>query len=110
MSQDRTPPTVTLAGSAAFLLQGGLAFMDPGYQADDTCQGDITSRVLVAGLPVSGPDATIVGRTQVSACCIAMSRWCHVCGPFASAVHIFFFSRLCARYLSHILTDDIQRH
>eukprot|EP00048_Salpingoeca_helianthica_P012635 m.185510 g.185510 ORF g.185510 m.185510 type:complete len:2671 (+) comp15398_c0_seq5:162-8174(+) len=47
---DRTKPVITLRGSALLLHQGATTFVDPGVEAWDTLNGNITSWVTVQGV------------------------------------------------------------
>ncbi|TBL79860.1 immunoglobulin-like domain-containing protein [Paenibacillus thalictri] len=46
---DRTPPLITLNGSAMMQVEAGSSFTDPGATAADRVEGDITSRISVTG-------------------------------------------------------------
>ena len=46
---DPTPPVLTLKGDLKLVVQGGTAFEEPGYEATDDCDGDITDKVEVTG-------------------------------------------------------------
>lgn len=46
---DPTPPVLTLKGDLKLVVQGGTAYQEPGYEATDNCDGDITDKVEVTG-------------------------------------------------------------
>lgn len=46
---DPTPPVLTLKGDLKLVVQGGTVYEDPGYEATDDCDGDITDKVVVSG-------------------------------------------------------------
>ena len=46
---DRTPPVITLEGGSPCTVQLGTRFTDPGYQAEDNLDGDVTEAVQVSG-------------------------------------------------------------
>ena len=46
---DPIPPTLTLLGDQAPVLRVGTAFEEPGYEATDNLDGEITDRVSVSG-------------------------------------------------------------
>lgn len=46
---DPIPPTLTLLGEQAPVLRVGTAFEEPGYEATDNLDGEITDRVSVSG-------------------------------------------------------------
>lgn len=48
--KDATTPTITLTGGEVTMNLGDV-FTDPGYKATDATDGDITSSVVVTGLP-----------------------------------------------------------
>ncbi|MCI8590361.1 MAG: DUF5011 domain-containing protein [Clostridiales bacterium] len=52
--EDDEPPTITLIGEKDFFVDLSEGYIEPGFQAKDNCDGDITSKVKVTGLPVSG--------------------------------------------------------
>lgn len=45
--EDRENPVITLNGGNAYSLYLGETFKEPGYQATDNCDGDITGKVIV---------------------------------------------------------------
>jgi len=47
--EDKTPPQVTLLGSAIITLECSTPFTDPGATATDTCSGDLTASITVGG-------------------------------------------------------------
>ncbi len=47
--KDTQPPSLALNGAATMTLGCSAAFVDPGATAIDACQGDVSSRVTVAG-------------------------------------------------------------
>ena len=56
---DTTPPVVTLSGDASMHVLSGTTFSDPGATAIDDVDGDITSNIVVTGLPIMNtPSAT----------------------------------------------------
>lgn len=60
---DTTPPTISLVGDATMALTVGGTFTDPGATATDNVDGDITSRIVVGGLPV---DTSVLGPHSVT--------------------------------------------
>jgi hypothetical protein len=44
-----TPPIITLSGANPFSLVAGDSYVEPGYTATDTQDGDISSQVVVSG-------------------------------------------------------------
>ncbi len=46
---DPVPPELTLLGSSEITLTEGGSFQEPGYAAQDNCDGDITGNVTVSG-------------------------------------------------------------
>ncbi len=55
---DPIPPELTLSGDAVVQVLAGQAYVDPGFQASDNVDGDITSRVTVTG----NVDTSSLGR------------------------------------------------
>lgn len=47
--EDHEQPTITLTGGNAYSLYLGEEYVDPGYQAFDGCDGNITSKVRLSG-------------------------------------------------------------
>ncbi len=47
--QDTVAPTITLTGGNAYSLYQGGTYKEPGYQATDNCNGDITNQVKIIG-------------------------------------------------------------
>ena len=46
---DQEKPTITLKGGATIYITPNSAFQEPGYTAEDNCDGDLTSQVKVSG-------------------------------------------------------------
>ncbi len=46
---DTVPPTLTLAGGSRITVPASVPYVDPGYEAIDSIDGNITNRVNVAG-------------------------------------------------------------
>jgi len=46
---DPEPPVLTLAGDSYIRMYEGETFPEPGYSAEDNCDGDVTDKVVVAG-------------------------------------------------------------
>ena len=46
---DPVPPELNLEGKAAMSLEVGTAYKEPGYTANDNCDGDLTDKVEVTG-------------------------------------------------------------
>ena len=63
---DTTPPRLTLIGKATMVLEAGAAFVEPGYAAFDTVDGDATDRVLVTAVPQLPIDTRVVGSTTLT--------------------------------------------
>src|SRR5207245_11537661 len=59
---DTTPPVITLRGSGTVTVELGGVFVDPGATAFDTCAGELTGRVQVAG----GVDTGRVGSYNLT--------------------------------------------
>jgi hypothetical protein len=49
ITEDKTPPVITLIGNSPHIANVNIPFIDPGYQAWDNSLGDITDRVVVSG-------------------------------------------------------------
>ncbi len=47
--EDKTPPQIQLEGGEISYAFIGEEYIDPGYQALDNCDGDLTSKVIVSG-------------------------------------------------------------
>ena len=47
--KDPIPPTLDLLGEKSMTLNAGTPFEEPGYAAEDNCDGDLTSKVEVTG-------------------------------------------------------------
>lgn len=47
--KDEKAPTITLTGGNAYSLYQGETYKEPGYQASDNCDGDLTKQVKVSG-------------------------------------------------------------
>ena len=45
--QDTTPPVLSLKGELTVVLEVGEAFVDPGYEATDSLEGDLAGKVQV---------------------------------------------------------------
>lgn len=50
--QDTTSPVITLIGAASISLETGDSFSDPGANASDNIDGDLTSSIVVGGVTV----------------------------------------------------------
>lgn len=48
--EDKTAPVITLKGDETLYLTSSDTYTDPGYTANDNCDGDITSKVEVNGV------------------------------------------------------------
>ena len=46
---DPEPPVLTLLGKSEITITAGQSYKEPGYQATDNCDGDLTDRVQVSG-------------------------------------------------------------
>ena len=55
---DTTSPTITLKGNQTTYLGLDEAYQEPGYTADDNCNGDLTDRVKVTGSVTKGKEGT----------------------------------------------------
>ena len=51
---DEEKPKITLKGDSTIYLVSGSSYNEPGYSANDNCDGDITSKVKVTGSVGSG--------------------------------------------------------
>lgn len=49
--KDLEPPVLTLNGETDFFVNLEEGYTEPGFQAIDNCDGDISSRVVVTGAP-----------------------------------------------------------
>lgn len=47
--EDHQPPVITLAGDAEMTISVGTVFQEPGYQAVDGVDGDVSEQVIVTG-------------------------------------------------------------
>lgn len=47
--KDVIPPAITLLGKSSMSIQIGQDYSEPGFTAEDDCDGDLTSRVVVDG-------------------------------------------------------------
>lgn len=81
--QEFTPPELSLSGSTVFVLAGD-EFIEPGYQASDDVDGDVTSDVIVSG----NLDTNTAGIYTLSYTAIdsslnttTLSRTVYVCYP-----------------------------
>lgn len=45
--EDKNPPTITLKGGNAYSLYVGENYQEPGYEAHDHCDGNLTDKVIV---------------------------------------------------------------
>ena len=52
--KDLEPPVLTLNGETDFFVNLEEGYTEPGFQAIDNCDGDISSRVVVTGAPDAG--------------------------------------------------------
>lgn len=57
---DKTPPTITLKGTANLYQNPTAVYKEPGYTASDNCSGDLTSKVIVSGTVTSGVKGTYI--------------------------------------------------
>jgi hypothetical protein len=46
---DRTPPALSLSGANSLLWTRGVPFVEPGFTAPDTCEGDLSANVIITG-------------------------------------------------------------
>ena len=53
LGQDITPPTITILGDNPTTTEGGLSYTDAGATATDIVDGDLTSSIVVGGLPIN---------------------------------------------------------
>ena len=60
---DTTAPTIILSGSDPRIIEVGDAYTDAGATASDNIDGDITSSIVVTGLPINN---TTVGNYTIS--------------------------------------------
>ncbi|MFM1918895.1 MAG: hypothetical protein RLZZ303_529 [Candidatus Hydrogenedentota bacterium] len=67
--QDSTPPEMTLLGASTVTVECTTAFTDPGATAVDTCDGDLTSTIVVGGdrIVASVPGEYVVTYTATDA-------------------------------------------
>ena len=59
---DPIPPELNLEGKAVITLEVGQSYTEPGYSANDNCDGDLTEKVVVTGTV----DASKVGSYTIS--------------------------------------------
>lgn len=52
---DTTAPELTLLGDAEVTMETGQSYEEPGFNAVDTYDGDITDKVVVSGIPDTSP-------------------------------------------------------
>lgn len=55
---DPVPPVLTLLGNSTVSLEVGETYKEPGYTAEDNCDGDITAMVQVTGEPDTGREGS----------------------------------------------------
>ena len=60
---DTTAPTILLSGSDPTIIEVGDAYTDAGATASDNIDGDITSSIVVTGIPINN---TTVGNYTIS--------------------------------------------
>ncbi|MBQ9019204.1 MAG: polysaccharide deacetylase family protein [Bacilli bacterium] len=60
--KDIEAPKITLEGSEETYISLGVKFNDPGYKAEDNCDGDLTKEVKVEG----GVDSNKLGTYQIT--------------------------------------------
>ncbi|MDP2897091.1 MAG: DUF5011 domain-containing protein [bacterium] len=60
--RDTTPPVITLLGDNPMTIQVGTPYVEPGYTATDTCDGDVTALVVVSGSVDSNAVGTYILR------------------------------------------------
>lgn len=59
---DNTPPVIQLLGDNPLIIEAGSAFSEPGYQATDNVDGDVSASVQVQGVV----DTSTVGTYRLS--------------------------------------------
>ena len=62
--RDATPPVITLQGEASVIVSLGEAYVEPGYSAFDTYDGDLTEYVVIGGDVVD--ETTPLGRYTIT--------------------------------------------
>ena len=87
--QEFTPPTLTLAGSKVFMLAGE-AYVDPGYQALDDIDGDITANVALSNLDTNTPGIYTLTYTVTDSSfnTTTLTRTVYVCSPQSEDLRI----------------------
>ncbi len=53
---DPIPPEITLLGAPHIMLQVGTSYEEPGFTAEDNCDGDISGQVTVSGTVDTGKE------------------------------------------------------
>lgn len=65
---DPVAPELTLSGDAQITLTAGTAYSEPGYAANDNCDGDITGRISIEGfVNVNVPGTYVLTYTVTDA-------------------------------------------
>jgi hypothetical protein len=64
ITEDTTPPVITLNGSTTMDVPQGSDFTDPGATAQDNVDGDITSSIVVTGIETI--DTSVIGSYSLS--------------------------------------------
>ena len=60
---DRVPPTITLLGETILKKDPDKEYEEPGFKAEDDCDGDITDRVKVSAEPAKDGNGTVYTYT-----------------------------------------------
>ena len=63
---DMTPPTITLIGGARIPTPLSVPYVDPGYEAIDNIDGNVTSMVVVTGMVDTNTEGTYILQYDVS--------------------------------------------
>ncbi|MDY7229082.1 immunoglobulin-like domain-containing protein [Hyalangium rubrum] len=63
---DTRAPVITLQGSSSQLLECGTGYTEPGYSANDACQGDVSDEVVATGTVDTQVPGTYTRRYSVA--------------------------------------------
>ncbi|RUA26449.1 MAG: hypothetical protein DSY76_06000 [Bacteroidetes bacterium] len=64
--KDTTPPTIVLKGANPMFVDKGTAYVEPGYEANDDTDGDISANVKVSGTVDVNTEGTYELKYNVS--------------------------------------------
>lgn len=95
--QDTEPPAVTLIGAQEVTVECGTVFSDPGAQAEDTVDGNLTAAIEVTGSVVYGVPGTYTltyRATDAAGNTGSATRTVHVADTTAPTIALFGASSL----------------